>query len=230
MKACLYKDIKLNKDGRAGRDADGDGQLNERNKEAFDGLKSSYEDRVTKFGELAKDQKINKDEYSAIKDWSDHNFTGTSVYKQINTGLREGQPLSAKNIQRVAKLDAVIERNALKEDVVLYRGVTSDKQIPTYSTGTVLSDKGFTATTLDPYSASDFQTMGKTDQVVFRMNVKKGTPALAIDKKLRQAATTEYEVLLKRNLKYKVDKESLVEFKGRGKIRVVDVTVLNSGD
>jgi hypothetical protein len=108
-------------------------------------------------------------------------------YQKINGELRSGK-LSAETKKTVSRIDAVLEKNVLKHDIIVYRGTNGS-----FSS----KDKAYTSTSLDVTTASNFS---RGDAKLHAYRIPKGTKAVYI-------GGGEKELLLPRGFdlnKYKV--------------------------
>lgn len=101
-------------------------------------------------------------------------------YQKINSELRTGK-LSAKNKKIVDTIDLVMEKNILKQDIIVFRAVD-----PAH----IKFNAGFVSTSLSPMTANNFKR-GNAD--IFKLKIPKGTNYAYI-------GGGEYELLLPRNL------------------------------
>ncbi len=111
----------------------------------------------------------------------------SSKYQKINGELRSGK-LSAETKKSVDRIDAIMDKNVLKKDVIVYRGTDGS------FTG---KDKAFTSTSVDVLTASNF---ARGNAKIHAYRIPKGTKAVFI-------GGGEKELLLPRNFdinKYKI--------------------------
>jgi len=98
-------------------------------------------------------------------------------YKKINDALRAGDASDPM----VKKLDAVIQKSKLKDDVELYRGMTLPKGT-TLKPGDAMKFDGYLSTTADAriarmYTRPDPRApKTETEPAMLVINAKKGTP------------------------------------------------------
>lgn len=137
-----------------------------------------------------------------------------------------GIPTQAKVEESIAKIDELMGRSRLAEDITVYRGVpgTTVKRIlgepgePGSLVGREFTDKGFASTSADRLQASQFMA-GEgfaRDGVMLEVRVPQGTGAIQIsnDSFTGRAATagktSEREILLDRGLRYRVVSDELL--------------------
>ena len=117
-------------------------------------------------------------------------------YEQINDGLRmeavtgDRTELSAEHRKVVQDVDTAIANHSFSEDVTVFRGIRDDglygERLADLNVGDEFADPAFSSTTLNPMLAFNF-TMDaggaspNAGQVLMRINVPKGKPALAAD-------------------------------------------------
>jgi hypothetical protein len=142
------------------------------------------------------------------------------VYQEKLGPVREQLRVTRANIER---LDELIDSSTLKEDYVVYRGMTNPGSIFGYAgtkqfeenldklVGRSFTDRGFTATTWDEEVArKGFAKAWYNDGWVMRIPLKEGTPALMIDegrtgvKSGLQGFDSEREILLGRGHKFRI--------------------------
>jgi len=134
-------------------------------------------------------------------------YTGTA-YTEINNHLRLGEQVSRKAKEAIQDLDAAFKGAKSPAAITAYRTLSLDNPLGkrvregSLKVGTVLEDKGFVSTTLDPNYAYN-----KGLKLV--MKVPKGYPAIWVDDPPSDDYTAnpgEKEVLLKRDTKMRVTK------------------------
>ena len=92
----------------------------------------------------------------------------SSKYQKINGELRSGK-LSAETKKIVSRIDAIMDKNVLKKDIIVYRGTNGS-----YST---TKDKAYTSTSVDVLTASNF-ARGEAKLHAYR--IPKGTKCVYI--------------------------------------------------
>jgi hypothetical protein len=88
----------------------------------------------------------------AVKDWT------TTHYRDVNDHLRNGTPAGAWVRGTIKHLDHMIASNPIPHGVHVYRGVHGPLAEPLKSVkaGDVLSNRGFTSTSLSPHRVTHF--------------------------------------------------------------------------
>lgn len=128
-------------------------------------------------------------------------------YDRINGELRKGR-ISSGARPFVKNIDAAIAKSAMPENVVLYRGFTSTDVVQNWNriVGTTIKDKAFASTSISPRIARRFidQAPKIAPKVLAEIHVPKGTKGLWMGS--ARASTEELEILLHRNIKFKVIK------------------------
>jgi hypothetical protein len=151
---------------------------------------------------------VGSTENSAIK-W----YTG-SGFKEANAKLIAGEPLSAEQIDKVKKIDALLEKSFVKHDIVVYRGASSvfDK-LKGAPPPEIFGQTSIISTSVNPSTAEGFG-----GQVIARITVPAGKRALAVgrsgtgspdtplDKRLQGMVNDEGEILLPRGSKFRIVK------------------------
>lgn len=167
---------------------------------------------------------------------------GGQTGPDLNEKLRKGKRLNDVEQNMVDQLDSAIEKSALPEDVVLYRGVkdmVSEGGL-NFRPGLVFRDDGFNSWSFSRDTVTTFSFDGKlvgqaldrgggtgklgviADRAVYRIRLKKGQKGLFMD------PDYEKEVLLKRGLKYRVVKvEEEVLLSGNAG-RIKELATLNA--
>lgn len=154
--------------------------------------------------------KLTKAEVDAVTNY--HYGSSTTM----NDRLRNGEGLDGTGFSKkeLDALDAAINKGSLKENTILYRGIGKqflgmDFSNPKSVVGKSFTDKGYSSTSSSKQVATTYSR-----GVVMRIKARKGTRGVYVDgasqsrKELRQFAREgdggNYEVLLKRNTKFKV--------------------------
>lgn len=154
-------------------------------------------------------------QHTAVSDYAG------SGYHLINDYLRKGNTgdYNKSHIEgRIADIRSSMK--PLNSDVVVWRGVAIDPP----SVGSMVHDKGFGSTSLDPETAYHWISQThKTDRpVIFRIEVPKGTDALIMG---NAGHGGEREVLLPPGVKGKVISSHIVKEKDGKTIVLVNVKV-----
>lgn len=90
----------------------------------------------------------------------------SSKYQKINGELRSGN-MSAETKKIVSKIDAIMDKNVLKKDIIVYRGTNGS-----FSS----KDKAYTSTSIDPTTANSFSGGGN----IHAYRIPKGTKCVFI--------------------------------------------------
>lgn len=145
---------------------------------------------------------LSRDELRAVSQYNG------AAYREINqTAAGKYDPAFDYTLDeltsQINNLDSVIAKSILNEDVVLYRGLYPHVAEDLIKAGG-RKNLGFASTTMDPQKTRYYMNLGvaleeSNIKYVMVMERKKGQTGLFISK-------TEYEVLLPRNLEYKVTK------------------------
>ena len=125
----------------------------------------------------------------------------------INNQLRKGK-LKSGFTDTVKLLDSMIGKSKLKADSVAYRVIDS-KYAKMFKDGMTVRDNAFVSTTKSlsvVQGSSAIYGDDSGDQVVVRINLRKGTKALDINKTQRVDFPGEKELLVARGQKFKVQR------------------------
>lgn len=145
-------------------------------------------------------KRLSEDQLHALASYSGNG------YKEVNDCARRLRKCEKFTAEYIRRIDSAM--HPLPSDVVVWRGVSgksafvqrlkSGKKI----IGAVITDKGFTSTSIDPFSGEDF-----AKAFLLRIEVPKGTRAVWIGSSLgvaNSSAGGEDELLLARNGRYEV--------------------------
>lgn len=141
----------------------------------------------------------------------------TSRYVQINSALRQGDALAAKDRPVAANLDSAIEKSTLPAGTTLYRGSSLEAlglegSIKNMSASDVsalvgkkITDKAYVSTSKDSAVASRFsgQSMATKGNVEFVINTKKRAKGLDVGSNSNFGGK-EAEVILPRGAQFTV--------------------------
>lgn len=130
-----------------------------------------------------------------------------------NSYLREGENIPAYAQEQIALLDKMMQ--PLKKSYVTYRGIGEDFEDlfgHPPKAGGIISDKGFSSTSINPKIAEDFKESG----FMLEIEAAKGSGGLWVDSIL---GLGEKELLLSRNAKFQITE---VVSKSYIKVRVVE--------
>jgi hypothetical protein len=132
-------------------------------------------------------------------------------YEDINLELRMemmmgDSVLSPENKQKVDLIDSAVSKGKFSEDVIVFRGVDdSDGVFTAEGVGAEITDFGFQSTTVSVGIGAGFAgAQYSANQVVMRIKVPAGSPALSVDKARGAKSYTEMEVLLPRRTVYRI--------------------------
>ena len=150
--------------------------------------------------EYAKQHFPSGDKYSADEQAGIIKYAG-SGYSTINNGLRrnDGDIEKVQQKKAVAALDKAMQRGAVPEDTVVYRGVKTQAMVSKLKVGDEFQDHGFVSTSLHKKVGEKF---GK--EAVIEITVPKGAKAIAFDSVFTGGHMGEHELLLPRGSKFKV--------------------------
>ena len=124
-------------------------------------------------------------------------------------------------------LDQIMDRSKLKHDVTVHRGMYTETpgaeaQLASWKPGKTIKDPGYVSTTVNPDVAKRFGG----DQVEVRIHAPAGTPAIYMPtahplRGTSHGSHNEHEVLLGRNLNYRVVSKDRVGGKTTVELEVV---------
>lgn len=123
-------------------------------------------------------------------------YTG-SDYQQINGSLRGKMEADSRTREEIRGLTSALDKSAIPEDVVTYRGISSGRHLGSMNPGDTFVDPGFTSTSLSSTSSSMFGGSGRGYLV--EVIVPKGTKGGYL------FSGAEQEVLLQRGTKFVVE-------------------------
>ncbi len=129
----------------------------------------------------------------------------------------------------VTSISSVMGRASLEKETTLYRGIGGKpaaviSQLPV---GSEFSVPCFQSTSASPKVAAAFSDQGRSS-VIFQIKVPAGTPALPLDKLVRKLhATAEKEIVLDKDLRYRVTGKETKEFSSVGRPRTLPYTVVH---
>ena len=136
-------------------------------------------------------------ERASVKSYTDRG------YKDINKALNGGGDLPSGLRKQVERLDAVLERSEVPEDLVLYRGISLKgitSKVP-LKEGQEYSENGFLSTSSSKNMATEYS---KDDRGVLEINVPKGSRGLYVGSVERSANAAEFEFVLPRDRLLKI--------------------------
>lgn len=133
---------------------------------------------------------VTESERNAVDVWQSYR------YADVNAVLRGTAKLDSfdENVKRsikttIAQLDKILSKATLDEDVIVFRGFNDeDSLFDDSEEGDIITDSGFTATTLNPTFAKDAAFGFIEDDseggnpLLLRILVPKGTPAFSAEK------------------------------------------------
>lgn len=142
-------------------------------------------------------EEMNKEEINII-----NKYTETD-YEQINYSLRntEEDKLDNDTKNKMKVIDKEISKNQVDKDIVVYRGVDA-KDFDYYNYKDIITDSAYVSTSFSQKIAKEFSNYNNNPYML-KILVPKGTNALLIGTNTG-LLFNEQELLLPRNLKYKV--------------------------
>ena len=188
-------------------------------------------------GELSQPEKV-----------SIRNYTSTS-YATINSGLRNNWDPNFRNIpddletierfkEEIVNLDRAMETSYLAEDLTLYRGARfpelSRRNLSIENAeklvGQTIEDKAFVSTSLKREYADLGFGESPEDQIGFIIKAPKGTHGIDINGVKLSNYTAEEEILLNRDLKFRINKvyDDVYDVNGEaGTRRYIEMEAIN---
>ncbi len=130
----------------------------------------------------------------------------------LNRYLRGHENNDEQKDKRIRELDYLINSSKTKKPINVYRGMTLDynkgyiKKILKLKSGDIYSDNGFMSTSHSQEIAVKYAMKNGNNIVFFDISLDKGTKAFPLFKENGSSEKQEYEVLLKRNQKFVVEK------------------------
>ena len=151
-----------------------------------------YEDQV---------KELDKGETDSLNQYRDND------YFRINKALRSSQDQENKEDQQaVREMDKAFSKCYLKHDLELQRGVNSSKFFEGLSEGEVYEDKGYVSTSLSKKIVND-KFESTTNLIIKARKGQKAIPMQYVgDETNRDMYSDEYEFLLPRSSRFKVQK------------------------
>lgn len=157
---------------------------------------------------LKQDVKLSTDEQTSI------NWYAGAGHDKINSALRGNTTIDEYTLDRTtSNIDRVLNRYRTSVDVELHRGMLAEDEagrayLEQLQPGQTYRDKGYVSTTTDKSTAGMFGYGGQgqdgTIAVSVDVRVPKGTPALHMGSARPQQGIDESEVLLGRDLEYRI--------------------------
>jgi hypothetical protein len=175
------------------------------------------------------------EEIDAIKEYQNGMYGsklgGFSVIQSVlRTGThKEGDKISEKDKQNITEIanqiSSAIKKSKVTSDIKVYRGIRATGSLKDLKVGQVLSEKGFTSTSLDKSISKKFSQKLNSGEIptVFEISVRRGQNALFMNDVSRH--DSEKEVVLDKDSMFKV--ESVSE---SGNSRTVKVTLMDIDD
>jgi hypothetical protein len=128
-------------------------------------------------------------------------------YRKINNGLRDGEifPPYSNEAKYVQGIDSAIAQGSVPDNLIVYRGVSDSfaDEILRLQVNDEFSDLAYTSTSFSEKKAVA-SAKGKT---VIVMKVPKGYNTVYMESLISNSVSGEYELLLKRNAKFKITKK-----------------------
>lgn len=149
---------------------------------------------------------LSKDQRNALATYVQEDREGDSYY-ELNAALRKGTLpeqdyrdfKSAR--EYLTHLDSASRSVTLETDTVVFRGIANGTKGARFKPGTVLTDRGFTSTTMESETALEFATdLGHAGGRVLQITLPKGTRVGVVDR-------GEHEILLPRGSSIEVTKK-----------------------
>jgi hypothetical protein len=169
------------------------------------------------------DKHITEDEHKAMHSYSEgfyrdinHILRNQNSWKKMRNDIGYKKDKIDRNLKdfkeyHIPNIDKTISHHTTEHPATVWRGINPEN-IKTKE-GTVLSDKGFTSTTLHPAIAIKFGReslpMGNRDNIhIAKINLPKGSKAVYLNQNNLSSNKREHEVLLPRNSKFRYEGSS----------------------
>ena len=175
-------------------------------------------------------QSLTQEESRALSAWAKPNeFNGLNARlrnQEITTKVpKRERDRYEQDVLSATTLDSAIGKSSLPRDRTVYRGITGTAagRLVDAPVGTTFSDKGFVSTSSAKNVAQRFAenwTAGGPN-VVIQIALKRGQRGASMDTFASQHNKTEHEILLPRNLTFKI------VAKRQEKYRYTDMTVVD---
>ena len=179
-------------------------------------------DAANKFGkELHAGQVITDEMRKAVVD-----YTGAD-YEKINGFLRQGVAATEETKKQIAALDKLLEQTPkTKEAITLYRAATIDTSL--LAPGSIIQDAGFASSSMNPETAAFFGLRKGTTRIL--INVPRGSTMAALNEVGQKSLmTSEVEMLLPRNSKFRVTGQKVIRTIAGKEVEFVVVDLIPPG-
>lgn len=148
-------------------------------------------------------------------------------YLYVNDDMRSGYEGETEE-QIWSIQDSIGFSEGVSESVVVYRGMHEDVfagggGVPKDLTGIEFSDKAFVSTSLDASVGGEFAARAGERGIVMEIVLPKGTKALNME---RWGAGTESELLLQRDLKFKIVGDNRASGRDAGGMGTIQVEIV----
>ena len=160
-----------------------------------DGKKRLVQASKSQMAKMRKEHKEIMRDLTSEQNSAVYSYTG-SGYTGINGGLRGTRELDDYSKKKIKHLDEVYAKTPLRDDHVVYRGVSFTRDFRPPAVGQLWEDKGYGST-----SVSQDSKFGGDGH--FTIEVPKGTQAMYVSS-ISAVGTHEKELLLGRGAKYRV--------------------------
>jgi hypothetical protein len=156
-----------------------------------------------------RDQSINVKQFETVEFTEDEKFSlfeyTQDSYKDINTDLRDGKPLSEDNQFMVDRINDVFDRTpGISEETTVYRGANFTQGfLDALQEGSVFQDNAFVSTSLSRDIARVSSIKGDNKPVIMEITLPRGTRVINMDLSDNQFAY-EKERLLQSGSQFRV--------------------------
>jgi hypothetical protein len=130
-------------------------------------------------------------------------------YSSINRHLRKGEHAYPDTLVQIDSIDSALAKASTSEPGIVSRGIRFRSGRPPDEwanavPGDIVTDKGYMSTTTNASTARSFGAGSGNGGMLVEVCVPAGTPALSLLKRAGGSLAHEEELLLQRNLKFKV--------------------------
>lgn len=153
-------------------------------------------------------------------------YVGTG-YASLNRKLRSGGTPTGSEAAHVLDLDNLVRSGRVKNDLVVYRGVSGVAKWANLAPGDVIAEDGYGSHSFNPGVSFGFSGRSK-ESILFRVLMKKGTQAHHVSRRdtMDAALKDEAEILTPRGTQYRVIAVTWVKAGYGDPMRVIDVEII----
>ena len=135
----------------------------------------------------------------------------------LNSYLRKGLKNDKEKDKRIREIDYLINSSILKKDLNVFRGISMVRgkehveELINIKEGAIYYDHGFTSTSYSQEIAIGYGLEKSKDMIFLDIRLKKGTKGMPLFEWDKTSRKNEYEILLKRGQKFKVEEKKIAK-------------------